>query len=144
MSKKELINLVSAILKWLKDLDESEYEQLIEGKGQIKFVGLDSASVSKRAKRKSKIVLNEEELANLVRQLRLCRTRDDAYKLLRKGNNILVKDSLNRLARLQGVYISKSDKSEFIEEKIVEFVVGSRLRSEAIRGLNLKGSRHID
>ena len=146
MSKRELINLISAIQKGLKELDESEYEQLLEGKGQIKFIGLESTVVgkSKRTKQKNRVTLTEEELRDLVDVLKVCRTRDDACEILRKGNRILSKDSLNRLARLLGVYVSKSDRRESIEEKIVESVVGTRLRSEAIRGLSLKGTTQIE
>ncbi len=38
------------------------------------------------------------------------------------------------------VHINKHDKRDAIEDKIVEFVVGVKLRSEAILCLNLKSS----
>ena len=143
MSKKELSNLLKALLQGLKELDESQYQQLLEGKGRIQFIGLESRAIDKdkKGRRAYGHIYSDEELKISINQLRACRTREEAWTLLRGKYSILTRDNLAQLSRLLGVYTKKSDKRESIEEKIVESVVGTKLRSEAIRGLNLKGTR---
>jgi hypothetical protein len=46
------------------------------------------------------------------------------------------------LAKGQKLYVAKNDRREDIENKIIEFVIGAKLRTEAIQPLNLKGGRN--
>jgi hypothetical protein len=48
--------------------------------------------------------------------------------------------NLAAFARLLKVHVVKHDRRDDIESKIVEFVIGGKLRTEAIRSLNLKGA----
>ena len=143
MSKREVSNLLKAVVQALKELDESQYQQLLEGKGRIQFIDLEprvTTGKSRKGKPSLKIRLNHDQLRVLAHQLQGCQTREEARELLVKDNRVLLKDTLAQLARLLGIYINKDDRREAIEDKIVEFVVGTRLRSEAIMSLNLKGS----
>jgi hypothetical protein len=142
MIKRDTTNLLRAVLKALEALDEAEMEQVLQGKGRLKFVGLESRGTPKRVRGKTpiKIRMATEELQALAQQLRSCKTREEAMGLLRKDNHALLKESLAKLARLLGIHINKSDRREKIEDKIVEFAVGAKLRSEAIRTLSLKQS----
>lgn len=143
MSKREVSNLLKAVVQALKELDESQYQQLLEGKGRIQFIDLEprvTTGKSGKGKPSLKIKLNHDQLRVLARQLQGCQTREEVRKLLIKDNRVFLRDTLAQLARLLGIYINKDDRREAIEDKIVEFVVGTRLRSEAIMSLNLKGS----
>ena len=142
MSKREVTNLLNAILKALKELDEAEYKQVLDGKGRIQFTGLEYKDAGRRKKGKAltKTKLTVEELHVLASQLQTCQTREEARELLYKGDLTLLKENLTQLARLLGIHVDKNDRNKTIEHKIVESVVGVRLRSEAIRSLNLKGS----
>ena len=143
MSKREVSNLLKAVVQALKDLDESQYQQLLQGKGRIQFIDLKPRVITgkgRKGKLSLKIKLNHDQLQVLADQLQVCQTREEARELLVQGNRVLLKDTLAQLARLLGIHVNKDDKREAIEDKIVEFVVGARLRSEAIMGLNLKGS----
>lgn len=143
MSKREVSNLLKAVVQALKDLDESQYQQLLQGKGRIQFIDLEPRVITgkgRKGKLSLKIKLNHDQLQVLADQLQVCQTREEARELLVQGNRVLLKDTLAQLARLLGIHVNKDDKREAIEDKIVEFVVGVRLRSEAIMGLNLKGS----
>lgn len=143
MSKREVSNLLKAVVQALKELDESQYQQLLEGKGRIQFIDLEprvTTGKSKKGKAPPKTKLTVEELHVLANQLQTCQTREEARELLYKGDLALLKENLTQLARLLGIHVDKNDRNKTIEDKIVESVVGVRLRSEAIRGLNLKGS----
>jgi tRNA(Ser,Leu) C12 N-acetylase TAN1 len=69
-------------------------------------------------------------------KLNECKDRDSARETLSAIKN---RDALASLARTLKVHVVKRDRREDIESKIVEFVIGGKLRTEAIRSLNLKG-----
>lgn len=139
MTKREVTNLLRAILKALDGLDEAEFDQVLDGKGRLKFIGLEQRHSAKR--KEGKVLptkLAPEELQMLGHQLQGCKSREEAVALLHRDGQTLLKESLSQLARLLGIRVDKSDRRDAIERKIVEFIVGSRLRSEAIKSLNLK------
>ena len=133
-------NLIKAIARALNELDELQYQQLLEGKGRIKFIGLGEREKRERSKQKraNKISLTDSEIQSLATELRECKTREEALKLLDKDGREILRESLVRLAKLLQVYVTKSDKNNIIKDKIVESMVGVRLRTEAIRGLKFK------
>ena len=133
-------NLIKAIARALNELDELQYQQLLEGKGRIKFIGLGEREKRERSKQKraNKISLTDSEIQSLATELRECKTREEALKLLDKDGREILRESLVRLAKLLQVYVTKSDKNKIIKDKIVESMVGVRLRTEAIRGLEFK------
>lgn len=140
MSRIEMSNLIKAIARALNELDELQYQHLLEGKGRIKFIGLGEREKGKRSKQKrsNRISLTDSKIQSLATELRECRTREEALELVDKDGREILRESLVRLAKLLQVYVTKSDKNNIIKDKIVESVVGVRLRTEAIRGLNFK------
>lgn len=140
MSRIEMSNLIKAIARALNELDELQYQQLLEGKGRIKFIGLGETEKRERSKQKraNKISLTDSEIQSLAKELRECKTREEALKLLDKDGREILRESLVRLAKLLQVYVTKSDKNKIIKDKIVESMVGVRLRTEAIRSLEFK------
>ena len=133
-------NLIKAIARALNELDELQYQQLLEGKGRIKFIGLGEREKRERSKqrRSNKISLTDSEIQSLATELRECKTREEALKLVDKDGREILRESLVRLAKLLQVYATKSDTNNIIKDKIVESMVGVRLRTEAIRGLEFK------
>jgi hypothetical protein len=75
-------------------------------------------------------------IVDLVERLNMCKDRDEARRILLEVTN---KESLSSLARSQKIHVAKHDRREDIENKIIEFVIGGKLRSEAIQTLNMKG-----
>jgi hypothetical protein len=65
-----------------------------------------------------------------------CKDRSAAQGILSAIRN---RDALANFARALKVHVVKHDRREDIEAKIVEFVIGGKLRTEAIQSLNLKG-----
>jgi len=140
MSRIEMSNLIKAIARALNELDELQYQQLLEGKGRIKFIGLGGREKGERSKQKrsNKISLTDSEIQSLATELRECKTREEALKLVDKDGREILRESLVRLAKPLQVYVTKSDNNNIIKDKIVESIVGVRLRTEAIRGLKFK------
>lgn len=139
MTKREVINILRAILKAVDGLDDAEFNQVLAGKGRLQFIGLEQSHSEKKKGRKVLTTkLAPEDLQMLGHQLQDCKTREEAVALLHRDGRTLLKESLSQLARLLGIRVDKSDRRDAIERKIVEFVVGSKLRSEAIKSLNLK------
>jgi len=142
MNKQEIINLFKVMLKAFDSLDETELDQILKGKGRLEFIDIETRNVQKRGKSTAlpKTRLTTEELQSLVIQLQSSTTREEAAGLLHKDNYALLKESLAKLAQLLGIHVDKSDRRDTLETKIVEFVVGAKLRSAAIKSLNLKHS----
>ena len=140
MLRTEISNLLKVITKALNELDDSQFLKLIQGKGKIKFVDLGEREKVKRPNRKNtnKVALNDSEIQSLAIEIRKCQTREEAAELLHMNGREIRRESLERLARILQVYIAKSDRISVIEDKIIEFAVGVRLRTEAIRGLKFK------
>lgn len=80
----------------------------------------------------------EVEFRDIAERLQASRSRETAALLLH-NEKLAGKNDLAKLARFLRIHVNKHDKREMIEDKIVEAVVGVRLRSEAIQGVNLKG-----
>ena len=76
-----------------------------------------------------------ERLSKLINTLE---TREAVYALVQSEPSLKLKKDITRFAKLLGCHITNDDKRSKIEDKIVECVVGYRLRSEAIRSVNLK------
>jgi hypothetical protein len=79
-----------------------------------------------------------EEFDIWAKTLNDCKTRDEARHLLSRDPRLGVRENLAQLAKLLSVYVAKHDDWGAIEHKIIEFTVGSKLRTDAIQGLNLK------
>jgi DNA-binding TFAR19-related protein (PDSD5 family) len=65
-----------------------------------------------------------------------CKDRDVARQVL---SSIARRDALASFARMQKIHVTKQDRREDIENKLIEFVIGGKLRTQAIQTLNLKG-----
>lgn len=76
--------------------------------------------------------LTKDDVKNLADKLISLETRDEAISFL--NENFRTKKNLETIARLLDVSILKTDKAEWLAEKIAEATVGARKRSEAIQG----------
>jgi hypothetical protein len=123
--KKLLRILVAAV----ENLDEEELRQLLSGKTRIAFVPV-------RRMKDGASRLTAADQAELLAKLNEAKERSEARQIL---SVIVNRDSLEALARTLKVHVVKHDRREEIESKIIEFVIGGKLRTEAIRSLNLKG-----
>lgn len=138
MNKSEFAEMLRTLAEALDGMPESEFEALLGNSHQRSVSAPKSSKAKKKISDNSKVT--DDELKQLLPELQRCATREDVREVLQKDPRVLLKDNLERLAKLLKVHVNKHDKREVIEEKVVESAIGVRLRSEAILGLNLKGS----
>lgn len=129
--KAEITNLLRAFMQLLEKLTDEEYQELIQGTGRLTF----NASQPRRERISSPSQLSEEEVQAVITHLQQARSRDEARDVFRKDARASLKDNLEQIARMLKIHVNKYDKRDTLEDKIVENVVGVKLRSEAILGL---------
>ena len=132
--KEEMTRLFRAVARLIESMSNSEYDLFVSGQWR------PTVAARKDRKKRATERVSAEQLEGIISRLRDTKSREEAREILKNDSRMLLKDNLNELARLLQVHVTKNDKREEIEDKVVEFVVGVRLRSEAIQGLNLKGS----
>jgi hypothetical protein len=136
-NKREAASLLYSLARALEEMSEADFQRLLNGSGFLKFATLSP----KRNKRKTSETsrMSAVELRTLIQRLQQCQSRDEVRQYLHEDPRAPLKDNLEQLTKLVNVHVNKHDRREAIEDKIVESVVGVKLRSEAILGLNLKG-----
>jgi hypothetical protein len=128
MNKSTFTKALRIISSTIESLEENEIEQLVSGNGKLIFVASTTPE-----KNSTTISPNHE---SIIQKLNECKDRDDARQLLASIPN---KEILATIAKLQKIHIVKNDRREDIENKLIEFDIGAKLRTEAIQSLNLKG-----
>jgi len=128
IDKSSLTRLLRIFIATIEGLDQHQIDELFAGNAKLAFA---RTGRSKEA--------NSAEITNksgILDQLNQCKDRDEARLVL---SAITTRDALADFARTLKVHVVKHDRREDIESKIIEFVTGGKLRSEAIQSLNLKG-----
>lgn len=122
-----LAKLLRIFVATVESLDRKQIDQLLSGNAKLGLV-----AGKKKDNARSKI----SDQTGILERLNNAKDRNDARRVLEEVTN---KDALSALARTLKVHVIKTDRKEVIESKIVEFIIGGKLRTEAIRSLNLKG-----
>jgi hypothetical protein len=128
IEKGSLAKLFRLFATTIENLDQQQIDQLLAGKVKLTF------TVAGKGKEKNNIPPIDQ--ATVLASLNGCKNREDARRVL---SAITGRDVLAALARTLKVHVIKNDRREDIEAKIIEFVIGGKLRTEAIQSLNLKG-----
>jgi hypothetical protein len=130
MLKSTLSKALRAIVPAVEALDQRQLDALLSGKGKLVFV--ENEKVQKTTEIKT------PDVGLVVARLDKCKSREEARSVLTEITN---KEALSSIASSLNIPILKSDRRLVLENKIVEFTVGAKLRSEAIQTLNMNGSR---
>ncbi|MFZ3037416.1 MAG: hypothetical protein WA112_09125 [Rugosibacter sp.] len=128
IQKNALAKVLRTLAATIEGMADKDVELLLSGKGKLTFTSSE--------KPKNAHVEPSVDHASLMTRLNDCKDRDEARQVLL---SVATKDALMSLAKGQKLYIAKNDRREDIENKIIEFVIGAKLRTEAIQTLNLKG-----
>ena len=128
IDKSGLVRLLRILTATIENLDQDQIDQLMSGKGKLTYMA--------PAKAKEANTSQPTDQAAILSKLNECRDRDEARQVL---TAITSRDALAAFARTLKVHVVKHDRREDIESKIIEFVTGGKLRTEAIQSLNLKG-----
>jgi hypothetical protein len=134
-ARHQFLRLLRQIAAEVESLTDEEFEAVLEGKSGRRLV-----RVAAVRKKKASRPLDDAEVGRLSDELAATSTREAARALLTRDEGIATRANLERIARALRMHVNKHDTRDALIEKIVEAVVGVRLRSEAIRGLSLKGS----
>ncbi|MDY0282702.1 MAG: hypothetical protein RBR35_19375 [Salinivirgaceae bacterium] len=134
MNKKiSLAKSLRALASVLEGLEDRDIELVLAGKGKLVFVPMENQKDSKAK--------GATGHASIMEQLNECTDRDKARELLSEITN---KEEIATFAKSQKIHITKNDRREEIENKIIEFFIGAKLRTEAIQSLNMKGGGRED
>ncbi|MPM36656.1 hypothetical protein SDC9_83255 [bioreactor metagenome] len=127
ITKEQILELVSLALRTIAQLSEKEVNSLLN-----KEATLVVKSVKGQGRKINKV--DTKEFGHIEKHTQVIsnfNTRGEAQAYL--GSVKLKKEELIILSKLMSVHINKSDKKEEIINKIIESVVGSKLRVEAIK-----------
>jgi len=130
MKQKNIFTkLFLVIASVIENLSDEEIDNLLSGKATLIYQTL---SVSKEEQKTPPKIEND----SVVKELSECEDREAAKEILSKVPN---KETLTSIAKSLKVHIVRYDRREDIENKLIEFVIGAKLRTEAIGSLNMKG-----
>jgi hypothetical protein len=127
MSKSPLAKTLRAIASALENLEPHELDALVAGRGRLVFVSNEQPD---------KQMPKDMDIQTILGRLNRCENREDAQKVL---SEISSRERLATIAKALKVHVVKDDRREDIEKKIISFAIGSKLRTEAIQSLNLRG-----
>jgi phenylalanyl-tRNA synthetase alpha subunit len=129
--KNKYSKILRAIAGLLDELSETQIDNILSGKGQLIYEPRSSSLLDKE--KETKKLTNFEDI---IKQLGDCKNREEAKAIL---SSIPNKETLTAIAKTQKIHVIKNDRREDIENKLIEFTIGAKLRTEAIHSLNLKG-----
>lgn len=142
ITKNELASILRALAVTLDNLNDQQFKDWIRGKGKLVYRAEESPAVTPDNAQSPKLspapAITDPRLDNLIARLNQYSSREDAASFL--VNSKLTKAVLQDLCKSLKVHVLKSDTKDRLIQKIVESLVGARLRSEAIRHTDLKGS----
>lgn len=126
---KDQIQLLKVVFDFLDNLSEEQLKMLIAKKAKLNF---EVEKVTGNENKSLKICVDE-----ICEKMESFSTREDALEYI-TGLSLL-KTELKAIAKKYGVPIGSKDTNNQIVDKIVENVVGSRLKFDALLNTNLKG-----
>ena len=132
-SRKEIAALLAALANGIRQMTDEEFAMLVAGEGTMQFV-----STYRRTRVAQKGRAASQDIAVAADKLKACATREEAYTLLAGVPKTGRRKFLVDLANILGVHHTKQDTVSRMEERIVESVVGAKIRSEALRTLPLR------
>lgn len=164
-NKEYSIKLFEVLFKNIKDLSDNEFDDLINGKGKLVYISADVEKETKGKLASKKYEVKDTtdkdvengacELDKVNKNINVVEDKDDTYrdKILSMNSREeayaylrskkFTKAILMDVAKNCKVSVFKSDKKDKIIEKIVEGVVGSKLKFKAIKECNLSSKKRM-
>ena len=121
-----MVGFLRQVAKDLQALTPEQRTALIDGSAKLRLL------VESTSAKKENAVAPSHKTNELRENLEGCKSRDEARAIL-KGLK-LPKRELQRISRELDLPVPRDDDSERLVDRIVESVVGFRLRSMAIQG----------
>ncbi|WP_154717778.1 hypothetical protein [Methanolobus vulcani] len=118
----------------LSTISDKEYNELLAGDGHLVY--------ETKSNHKKEINDNKEIdvsiYRNIADRIGSCETRDEAYQIIENEAMLKTKKDLLALTQASEIHTNKNDSREQIKEKIVESLVGFKIRSDSIKNIDLK------
>ncbi len=128
-SKQTIAKLLVAFADAMNSMDDREFDLLIQGKAKLRLV--EEKPIQEKNREADACLDNV--VAELAQKLNEAESRESAESLLASINHPRRRNFLLLLAQACGVTVGSKDRIARIEQKLVEDVVGSKLRSQAIK-----------
>ena len=132
MIDSKVLKVMDLAIKYIGELTESDLDKLISRSSDFSIVRKNEGIEVKGKKVKSTKGTKDKRDWNIeIEMIKKSKDREQASDYLRKLK--LTNEGLRNLGQALGISISKSTKKDKIIAMIVDFGVGSRLKSEGIR-----------
>ena len=128
-SKQTIAILLAAFADAMNSMDDREFALLMAGKARLRLV--ENQRVSKKKPAEDGCL--DQVVADIAQKLNDAESREVAERLIASINQPRKKHFLLLLCLSCGVNVASKDSIARIEQKLIENVVGSKLRSQAIK-----------
>lgn len=123
-----LSNIFKELISSTEKLSQEELESIAKGDFKI-----DLKIKVSRKKKQNISSLSNDEIIIILKQIESCTSREEALQFIDNKP----KRELEEIASYLDIAYLKSDKVESIKHKIIEYTVGTILRSNAIQGTKI-------
>lgn len=130
---KDQVKLFKLVFDTLNQLTENQLHDLLNKKAKLKISYVEEVK-SEQEKIDDKNL--EAQVKYLVNELSTVSTREEAISILSNSN--INKNILKSVSKSYSISLSSKDTNTVIIEKIVESLIGSKLRFDALLNTNLK------
>lgn len=127
-----LLKILASVLEKLTD---EEIRGLLAGEMNL----VPEAKAKKQAAKTASPAVDETDITAVEERLSACGSREEGRKIL--SSLKLKKASLLKIAEGQGISVRKGDTVAVISDAVVECFIGSRLRGDAFKTIDLRGEK---
>jgi hypothetical protein len=128
MDRKTLSKLLRAMGDSLQTMNDREFDLLLQGKGTLKFTPTKGTVIKPEVEQNL-----STDVAEVARQLENADSRETAKDVISMIKHRRRKEFLLLVAQKSGVHVEKRDSIARIEQKLIETIVGSKLRTQAFK-----------
>ena len=127
--------LLKILASVLEKLTEWEIRGLLAGELNL----VPEMKAKKQAAKMASPAMDEADITAVEERLSACGSREEGRKIL--SSLKLKKASLLKIAEGQGISVRKGDTVAVISDAVVECFIGSRLRGDAFKTIDLRGEK---
>ncbi|WP_367339489.1 hypothetical protein [Aminivibrio sp.] len=129
--------LLKVLASVLEKLTDEEMDALLAG--ELKLVTEAKAKRKETKAKTAPAVVDESFLKSAAEQLSFCNSREDGQKILTAMK--LKKADLLQIAESNMITARKGDSLKTIKDAIIEHFIGSRLRGDAFKTIDLRSEQ---
>lgn len=129
--------LLKVLASVLEKLTDEEMDALLAG--ELKLVTEAKAKRKETKAKAAPAVVDESFLKSAAEQLSFCNSREDGQKILTAMK--LKKADLLQIAESNMITARKGDSLKTIKDAIIEHFIGSRLRGDAFKTIDLRSEQ---